>query len=238
MNMKIATWNIERPTKTGTRIQHLINCLKEIDADILILTESHEGISLGDDYNYFHTDILKETFYKEGEKRTSIYSKYPLIDTQPTFRADTSICTKLKTPYGDLAVYGTVIGINGNRRKSFDADLVKQLEDFEKISANENLCIGGDLNMSFSDNYYYTQEGRLKLNNSFNKLKLTNLTAGLPENIDHIIISDAFMKGKFVKISEWNRDKKLSDHIGVCVTITETESSFLTPGANQQVPIH
>lgn len=220
--MKIATWNIERPEKTGARVQHLINCLKEIDADILILTESNEAVLFGSDYNYFHTDILEELFYNEGERRTSIYSKYSLLGTLPTFRADTSICTKLKTPFGDLAVYGTVIGINGNRRKNFDADLVKQLEDFEKISANENICIGGDLNMTFSDNYYHTQEGRLKLNNSFNKLKLTNLTADIPENIDHIIISDAFMKDKAVKLFEWNRDKKLSDHIGVCVTITET----------------
>lgn len=222
--MKIATWNLERPKKTGTRVQHLINCLKEIDADILILTESNEAVFPGDVYNCFHTDILEESFYKEGERRTSIYTKYPVIGNHPTFRADTSICTKLKTPFGDLAVYGTVIGINGNRRKNFDADLVKQLEDFEKISANENICIGGDLNMTFSDNYYYTQEGRLKLNNSFAKLKLTNFTAGIPENIDHIIISDAFMKGKTVKPFEWNKDKKLSDHIGVCVTITETNN--------------
>ncbi len=223
--MKIATWNVERPKKTGTRVKHLVDCLKAIDADILILTESNDAISFGDDYNYFHTDSLQESFYKEGERRTSIYSKYPLTATLPTFRADTSISTKLKTPFGELAVYGTVIGINGNRRKNFDADLDQQLEDFEKISAKENICIGGDLNMTFCDNYYYTKEGRLKLNNSFSALKLTNLTASIPENIDHIIISDAFMKGKSVQLFEWNRDKKLSDHIGVCVTITENGNS-------------
>jgi len=219
--MKIATWNLERPKKTGPRLQQQIKCLKEIDADILILTESNEAVFLGDDYNYFNTDILEESFYKEGERRTSIYSKYPLISNNTTFRADTSICTKLKTDFGNLIVYGTVIGINGNRRKNFDTDLVKQLEDFEKISANENICIGGDLNMSFGDNYYFTENGRKKLNDSFEKLKLKNLTAGISENIDHIIISDAFMKGKSVQILEWNREKKLSDHIGVCVTITE-----------------
>lgn len=222
--MKIATWNLERPKKTGPRMQQQIKCLKEIDADILILTESNEAVFPGDEYNYFHTDILKDSLYKEGERRTSIYYKYALMGTLPTFRSDTSICTKLKTPFGELAVYGTVIGIHGNRRKDFDADLVKQLEDFEKISANENICIGGDLNISFSDNYYFTTVGRPKLNDSFNKLKLTNLTAGIPQNIDHIIISDAFLKGKSVKLFEWNRDKKLSDHIGVCVTITEADN--------------
>ena len=217
--MKIATWNIERPKKTGIRVPKIIEHLKNVDPDILILTETNTAVHLGEEYNYFHSEILHESFYKEGERRTSIYSKYPLVANYTTFRADTSICTKLQTPFGDLAVYGTVIGINGNRRKNFDEDLVKQLEDFERISVDGNFCIGGDLNISFGDNYYFTVDGRKKLNEAFKKLKMTNLTAGIPENIDHIIISDEFIKGKSIKLSEWNRDKKLSDHIGVCVTI-------------------
>ena len=217
--MKIATWNVERPIKTFRRIRSMTDCLQEIDPDILVLTESNVAVNLGENYNYLHTEILQESFYKEGERRSSIYSKYPLTNSFTTFRADTSICIKLNTPYGDLVVYGTVIGINGNRRKNFDEDLVKQLEDFERISTNENFCIGGDLNMSFSDDFYFTREGRQKMKDSFEKLKLTNLTAGIPENIDHIVMSNEFIKGKSIQLSEWNRDKKLSDHMGVCVTI-------------------
>ena len=37
--MKIATWNVERPKKTGTRVKHLVDCLKAIDADILIFPD-------------------------------------------------------------------------------------------------------------------------------------------------------------------------------------------------------
>jgi endonuclease/exonuclease/phosphatase family metal-dependent hydrolase len=73
--------------------------------------------------------------------------------------------------------------------------------------------------MSFGDNYYFTEDGRQKLNASFEKLGLTNLTADIPENIDHIILSNEFIKGKSISVSEWNRDKKLSDHIGVCVML-------------------
>lgn len=217
--MKIATWNIKRPTKTNNRIKKIIHSLQEFDPDILILTETNEAVHLGEAYNYFHTEILHELFYKEGERRTSIYSRYPLIDHETTFRADTSICTWLKTPLGDLAVYGTVIGINGNRRKNFDEDLLKQLDDFERIAANGNFCIAGDLNMTFGDNYYFTEDGRKKLNDSFNKSELTNLTANIPENIDHIVISNDFIKDKRIALSTWNLDKKMSDHIGVCVSI-------------------
>lgn len=217
--MKIATWNIKRPTKTNNRIKKIIHSLQEVDPDILILTESNEAVHLGEAYNLFHTEILLEPFYKEGERRTSIYSRYLLIDHEITFRADTSICTRLKTPFGDLAVYGTVIGINGNRRKNFDEDLLKQLDDFERIAANGNFCIAGDLNMTFGDNYYYTDDGRKKLNNSFNKCGLTNLTVNIPENIDHIVFNNEFIKDKRIELSTWNADKKLSDHMGVCVSI-------------------
>ena len=218
--MKIATWNIERPIKTSKKIPLIIDCLQKLDADILILTETNEVIQPAVNYNCFYTSTLKELFYKEGERRTSIYSKYEAVGQFDTFRDDTSICITLRTPLGDLAVYGTVIGINGNRRHNFNEGLTLQLADFERISANTNFCLAGDLNMSFGDNYYFTQDGRQKLNASFEKLNLKNLTASIPDNIDHIIISNDFIKDRIIKLATWNVDKKLSDHIGVCVTIS------------------
>lgn len=218
--MKIATWNIERPTRTGKRVPLIINCLQQLDADILILTETNEAIQVPGGYHCFFTSVLQESFYKEGERRVSIYSKYEPAGQSETFRSDTSLCVTLKTIFGELAVYGTIIGINGNRRHNFTNDLSAQLSDFEIISHTQNFCIAGDLNISFSDNYYFTEEGRKKLNDSFTKLDMVNLTAAIPENIDHIIISNKFIKRKNIKLSRWNIDKRLSDHIGVCVTIT------------------
>jgi endonuclease/exonuclease/phosphatase family metal-dependent hydrolase len=217
--MKIATWNLERPNKSTYKNQSIIDCLTKIDADILILTETNEIINLGNTYNYFHTSKLEEPYYKEGERRVSIYTKYNSIEVINTFRDDTSICIKLETPIGDLAVYGTVIGIHGNRRESFVADLNEQLIDFTRIAKSNNFCICGDLNMTFSDNYYYTKEGRQKLNTSFEVLNLINLTANIPENIDHIVLTKTFIGDRLTKIETWNLDKKFSDHIGVAVEI-------------------
>ena len=217
--MKIATWNIERPNKSTFKKKSIIQCLKIINADILILTETNEIINWGETYNYFHTSKLEESYYKEGERRVSIYSKYNSVEDIRTFREDTAICKKLKTPFGDLVVYGTVIGIHGNRRKSFNTDLDEQLLDFDRIAKNNNFCICGDLNMTFSDNYYFTIEGRQKLNDSFEHLNLINLTANIPENIDHIVLTRTFIGEKEIKIGTWNLDKKLSDHIGVVVEL-------------------
>ena len=217
--MKIATWNLERPSKTSRHNQAIIECLEKIDADILILTETNEIIDFAGKYNCFHTSKLEETYYKEGERRVSIYSKFNAVQYFKTFRSDTSICVKFNTPIGELAVYGTVIGIHGNRRKSFIDNLDKQLSDFGKIAKSGNLCIAGDLNISFSDNYYYTKDGRQKLNSSFEELNLINLTAVIPQNIDHIIMSRTLVGGRSINIETWNLDKTLSDHIGVAVEL-------------------
>lgn len=220
--MTIATWNIERPAKTAKRILFVAACLKELNPDILILTETNEFIDLGNEYQIFHTVKPVESFYKEGERRVSIFSKYNSIEQFKTFRDDTSICMNLETPLGNLAVYGTIIGINGNRRKNFITDLDQQLLDFDRIAEKNNLCIGGDLNISFGDNYYFTEEGRKKLNASFEKNKMVNLTGTIPRNIDHIILTKTFVGKKSVKVLPWNlgADKKLSDHMGVAVTVS------------------
>jgi hypothetical protein len=88
--MKIATWNLERPNKSTSKNQTIIDCLTKINADILILTETNEIINLGNSYNCFHTSKLEEPYYKNGERRVSIYSKYDFIEDFITFRADTS----------------------------------------------------------------------------------------------------------------------------------------------------
>lgn len=221
--MRIATWNVERPFPTSAIVPAILQAIKKVNADIWIFTETHDCINPGDEYHAHHCSpvLEKKVIYKTGERRVSIYSKYPINKIIPTFRDDTSICVSIQTPMGPLAVYGTVLGIYGNRGEEFKDDLKAQILDFERISQQEkNFCIAGDLNMTFSDNYYYTKEGRDKLNTIFDKLEMTNLTAGIARNIDHIVMSKSFISGKPTTI-QWNDpvDKKLSDHMGVAINI-------------------
>lgn len=222
--MKIATWNLERVVKNSTKSLTIIEILKNLNADILILTETNEFIDLGEKYNILHSTKLTETLYKEGETRVSIYSKYKILAQTETFNSETTICPTLSTPFGKLAVYGTIIGIFGNRNENFTTDLDKQLLDFEKISLQENICIAGDFNISFVDNYYFTETGRQKLNLAFENLHLRNLTKNIAENIDHIVLTEKFIENCNFETETWNLDKKLSDHIGVCVTITKLDN--------------
>ncbi len=221
--MKIATWNLERPTKNGRKTPGIMQYLIELNADILVLTESNEFIDLGEEYRSFHTEDLLGQFYKKGDKQVSIFSKYPIIRQIPTFRSDTSLCLEIETPNGKLIVYGTIIGNFGNGGDQFATDLESQLKDFESIGKGNNFCIAGDLNISFSDNFYFTTKGREQLRKSFSSIDLKIMTKEISGNIDHIILAHRFIMNSKSYCGFWNdienKKERLSDHKGVFVEL-------------------
>jgi len=221
--MKIANWNLER-LKQKAKINEITQILTDLDAEILVLTETDNRICL-DNYKYcVSTSMLTEIEpknYINSENRVLIYSKYEIVNRFETFDKYTSLCVELKTEFGNLKVYGTIIGINGNRNENFKNDLTKQITDIDKYGQTENFCLVGDYNISFSDNYYFTNFGRNELENSFETNRLNLLTRTQKECIDHIAISTSFVKDLNVEIYEWNFDKKLSDHKGICVNLTK-----------------
>lgn len=77
------------------------------------------------------------------------------------------------------------------------------------------------MNVFFSGYAYPSHYARNILNETFEKLKMENLTKEINKNVDHIIISKEFIRNKKTKIEMWNIDKKMSDHIGICLTIEE-----------------
>ena len=221
--MKIATWNLERPTKNGHKTQAILQCLQKLNADILVLTETNECINLGNEYEHFQTEKYEGINCKQGDRQVSIFSKYPIIRHLPTFRADTSLCVEIKTPLGKLIVYGTIIGNLGNRDEQFKTDLDKQLLDFQAYGKTDNFCLIGDLNISFSDIYYFTKEGRAKLKNTFALLNMEIMTEQITNNIDHIVLSKNFFTNRKFTKGFWNdtenKKERLSDHKGVFVKI-------------------
>tara|TARA_R110001592_G_scaffold333244_2_gene617011 strand:+ start:2259 stop:2918 length:660 start_codon:yes stop_codon:yes gene_type:complete len=219
--LKIGNWNIERLKKVNKK-EEILNEINKRNFDILVLTEYDERIEPFGFEHKISTESLQSMNtdnYKETERRSVIFSKYPILNKIETFDKYTSCCAELKTEYGNLVVYGTIIGIYGNRNKNFKEDLGKQILDFKKITAEKNICIVGDFNLSFSDNYYYTKFGRETINNNFQEFKIENLTTELNENIDHIAISKSFIRKSDFKIETWNLEKKLSDHIGIMIEL-------------------
>ena len=218
--MKILTWNIERPKKAN---QLIIDKLAAYDADILILTETNVIINPGNEYISIASETLTKDHdginYNPGENRTTIWTKYRTGKHHKTYDNFTSVCAQIETPHGSLNVYATIIGVLGGMGERFKTDLENQLLDFEMLSSENSLCIVGDLNVTFSGRVYPSHDARNKLNAAFEKLKLTNLTSEIENNVDHIVLSKDFIENRKVTIDTWNHDKRLSDHIGICLTI-------------------
>jgi exonuclease III len=220
-SMRIATWNVER-LKNRAHLNEITEILDGLDADVLVLTETDSRIALK---NYtrsiFSTPPLIEIaseFYKPTENRTTIWSKFPANRQFETYDRYTSLCVELHTTFGPLRFYGTIIGIYGNRKPPFKEDLSEQLKDFRRLAAEDNLCVLGDLNISFADSYYHTEFGRNVLDNSFSDNRLNLLTRDVAECIDHIAISQKIVQNSSYHITEWNIDKRLSDHKGIMVS--------------------
>lgn len=219
--MKLATWNIQRflPLKQT----EILKSIQEKNADILVLTETFNSIEF-DGYKTIHSKPLPKNIddqeYRKGEIRTSIYSKFPIIESFETYNDYTSVCADIDTPKGIFTVYASIIGIMGNKQPHFNSDLSGQVEDFEKIfSGKENIIVMGDLNTTFSGRAYPSHIARNTLNLVFEKFNLINLTKNIDNNVDHIIISKKIAPLHLTKPVIWNSKKILSDHIGICVDI-------------------
>ena len=217
--LRIATWNIERLKHKKSLEQILLAC-EQIQADILVLTETDHRVC--PDYQHsFHTPLLtyiQPTFYTATENRVSVYTNYQCVRQHKTCDEYTALCVELETEKGRLLVYGTIIGIYGNRHPSFLKSLTKQLDDIERLSTGGTpVCICGDFNCSFSDNYYFTKPGREALLRTFSEHDIELLTKNEAECIDHIAVSKRFVTNSGIQVVEWNQNKLLSDHKGIAV---------------------
>jgi exonuclease III len=219
--MKIATWNLERLIKRKTKL--VIDKLVDINADILILTETNSIIQL-ENYTCISTSHLPTNFdnikYEVGENRVSILTKYNATIRHKTFDSFTTVCTDIETPFGLLTVYGSIIGVLGNRQPRFDNDLYGQLEDFEKIFPGRQVCFSGDLNITCTGRPWPSNKARQTLVEAFDKFELTNTTANIVDTVDHIVLTRDFLENKHLEIETWNTDKTLSDHVGLLLTLT------------------
>jgi endonuclease/exonuclease/phosphatase family metal-dependent hydrolase len=236
-SLRIATWNIERPTLNGwKRNPRIAEQIREIDADVWILTETNASIipasSRFPQAGYVSLASLptKELFHKLGESCTAIWSRYGIRQAVETFDVDTAVCAEISTPLGLMIVYGTILtyandtGPNGKSKKWVEhrKAIADHSKDWTKIAAEfprHSLCIAGDFNTSFCDNYYAAETNRSDLLAVLKTLGMRNLTAEVEQNIDHITVSQPLVNDCAVSVATWNEDKQLSDHIGICVEI-------------------
>ena len=180
--MKIATWNVER-LKHKKQLEQIQGLCDGIHADILVLTETDKRLHPNYAFCCESAPLLgdKTVHYAVTENRVSIYTNYPVVQLHQTYDSRTAVCAELKTEAGNLLVYGTIIGTLGNRHPSFMEELRWQRDDIRRLSElGDGICVCGDFNCSFSDNYCFTQAGRTTLLDLFRDTGLTLLTERQP----------------------------------------------------------
>jgi endonuclease/exonuclease/phosphatase family metal-dependent hydrolase len=230
---------VERPTLNGWKKNpRITEVIREIDADVWILTETNASIVPSSTrfpkagYVSLASIPTKALFHKLGESCTAIWSRYGIKQVIKTFEIDTAVCAEVDTPLGLMLIYGTILtyandkGPNNKSRKweEHRKTIADHKTDWTRIAAefpSHSMCVAGDLNISFADNYYSTETNRNDLLAIFKAFNMVNLTAEVKQNIDHIVVSQPLIKDCTVSITTWNEDKQLSDHIGICVEIAQ-----------------
>jgi len=234
--MKIATLNIDwaKKYKSKSHILQIEYALVELNADILIITESvHLNLPI---YNFVYktTEIPNKDVYEElnyskylngnAAYRVSIYSKYPASKSFRVTDKHTSLAKEFETEFGTIVIYSTIIGTWFNKGPYAKEELHNCINDCMRISQQTKyFCLAGDLNTSFRNEEPEYQmpgiESRKYLKELCKVCKLDLTTQDLEKNIDHIFISKSLKSKLNVVASSFIEKGILSDHQGVMISI-------------------
>jgi hypothetical protein len=227
IRMRIGTWNVEyaRPT----RLQTLRAALARNNADIWVLTETHDDLRPPGCGHAAHSSPRQGLGIRPGSRWTSIWSSYPLtilpvLDRERTVAALLDLggsCT--------LVVYGTVMPWRTDPKfapAERPLEMTRQCaesRDLQHAYPQADLCIAGDFNTDFGAGRYFTQRGDAALRDG---LRACGLHCDRSEKgrlaippIDHVALP-LRLRGATRLAACWPADKKnLSDHSGVVVEI-------------------
>jgi len=233
--MKIGTINIDWFIKSKSTKAFIIDKINQQNFDFLIITENVLSFKMDEIYFAYHTTSIptgKEFQnldygkYLKGDTpiRVTIYSKYKAI--QPLKVADpyTSVCCKFLVEDKEIIVYASIIGTWGimHQKDIAKVELDNFKSDLENIlSTNDNVFIVGDLNTSFikSENRQMVAiDSREELIKFTNGNSINRITENIPDNIDHIFVTQKLSNNINQPPSVFLESELLKDepHKGIC----------------------
>jgi len=245
--MRIANWNLERVLPEQSRVPDIRKHFAAVNADIWILTETHELVGPGEDFSSVMSgEPDRES--KQGEHWASIWSRYP-IQHLPSIVSDMARCTAAHIEHpdiGEIVVYATVLPWGGSSwhgkqsagGEAFSAALKAYAGDWQKLRAaypNALHVVAGDFNQDLAPYHYYgSKDQRELLKSELATAGMVALTAGANDPIDwdpgqrhacidHICISESpgLRIGDTIRWPDAGRpDPRLSDHFGVAVELS------------------
>ena len=237
--LRFGTWNVEYAAGVERNALRLALLQRE-DADVWVLTETHDELDLGST----HTAVSRaqRPTGRFGGRWTTIWSRWPIVEHLEVVDPIRTVAALLRAPSGSVMVYGTVLpwhsdpGPGPSPAKAWaeqDRTLPIQLAEWARLRAlhaDAPLVVAGDLNMNLGGKHYYgTVRGRDSLRQGLANIGLACATETdrLPQGallhppIDHVVVPVAWMPRTRV-VSAWEGRTaavRLSDHSGLVVEI-------------------
>jgi len=231
---KIANWNLERPKAETKKTKLAVAKILEINADIIVLTETSKSVDLTKVYP-FHISTKSYERTKD-EQWVTIWSKWEITKQIETFDNFRTVSGIIKSPIGDIIIFGTIIpyhqaGVSGIRYGNLnykiweyhEKDLYAQRQNWQNLIEIEKLplLVIGDFNQTrFNCRGYGTHKVRQILTDILTELDLQCVTEldfsekyltedpikkKVRNNIDHICISNTLLKKlNKIKVGAWN----------------------------------
>ena len=252
MQLKIATWNLQKPVSSARR-ENIREHIKHQRADIWVLTETHDGFSPGHEFCHSSSagrDLVDGVPNHKREHRwVSIWSRFDCVPLQTTDSIRTA-AVRISPDAGEpFIVFGTVLpwagsAWNGHQSAggvAFQKALTVQCEDWLQLQhqfPRDDFFVLGDFNQDLvcrPPRYCGTQTNRLALEAALESAMLVALTAAEGDPIrrsddtfaciDHICASRN-SRWKVHSTSRWPDGplprSGLSDHFGVAAEFVRT----------------
>jgi endonuclease/exonuclease/phosphatase family metal-dependent hydrolase len=236
--MRIGTWNVEYAAGAAKNERRLRR-LREMDADVWVLTETHDELHPGDGYTAVST--TPRVTGRAGARWTTIWSRYAVVQTVAVRDGNRTVAAIVTAPCGPLLVYGTVMpwhtdigtspaAVNWAEHHRVVPEQAAEWLALRDAHPDAALCVAGDYNMNLGGKHHYgTKMGREMLRSGLAAAGLVCLTETdrIPPGklrhppIDHIAVSARISTP--VSIDAWERTDadgvRLSDHSGLVATL-------------------
>jgi hypothetical protein len=160
MTLRLANWNVNRPVAPA-RVTAVTAAIRPVCADILVLTETHDG--LWPDHAYsLGSAPGRDGMHGAAHRWVSVHSRFPL-ERLVTSDPCRTVAAKIQLETGSLIVFGTVLPWKGSTwrdagtRDAFGAALAVQLDDVRRLRAAHQgaaVFMIGDFNQDLSGTGY------------------------------------------------------------------------------------
>ena len=244
MALRIATWNVQRPSKSGPLNELRLRLITAeagygIFPDIWILTETRNVIDPGEGW-YSLSSFPIPGYHQDGETLVTIWSRWAI---KPVSVTRFTACAEISLPgLGNSLIYGTVIPWDKDKGPCGKEGLARWEEHRRQVNSqtaewvtlgesypDHFQCVAGDFNQHRGTLGSYRDQLSVQVvSRALEAMSLQCVTVDPPghENwtkplVDHVCISRKFAAGAKVTVFPFDKEPigGLSDHHLVVVDV-------------------